>query len=107
MPQFDILILVSQSYLIPIFILGYIMYLYYILPLISIYMKLDTKIVNSKYIDIIQTSHYDKQYKDLHELNTELLIKLSSFYKFYNFKKKETPLPLPILEQYIKEQNNA
>lgn len=105
MPQLDFLIVSSQTYLLPIFIFGYIIYVCYILPWITFYIKLDTKIVNSKFIDIILTGHYDKQYKELHDLNHELLVKLSTFYKFYSKTKKEIDLVMPMLEGYIEKKD--
>ena len=96
MPQLDFLIVASQTYLIPIFIFSFLIFICYVLPWIALYIKLDTKMVNNKYNNITITSNYYKEYSELHELNYELLLKISKFYKFYRTYKKEIAIQIPI-----------
>lgn len=107
MPQLDFLIVASQTYLIVILIVTYLIYIKYVLPWISIYIKLDTLITNKLFSAIIRADIDKPKFKELHDLNHDVLVKLSNFYKFFSSHKKETVLDMPILEEGLEASKNA
>lgn len=88
MPQLDSYILASQLNILILFIVGYLLFKYYILPMVTLFFKLDTKLILSKYKDFGKVSSYLTKYKELYDTTNLILNNLATMYKFYSKKKK-------------------
>lgn len=97
MPQLDSFILASQLNILIIFIIGYLLFKYYILPVVTIFFKLDTKLVITSYNNFSNVSSYLIVYKSLFETTSIFLNNLSIIYKFFGDTKKKHIIVLNFL----------
>jgi hypothetical protein len=88
MPQLDSFILASQLNILIIFIIGNLLFKYFILPIVTIFFKLDTKLVLNKYNTFYKVSSYLTTHKDLYQTTSLILNNLAFTYKFYGETKK-------------------
>jgi hypothetical protein len=88
MPQLDSFILASQLNILIIFIIGNLLFKYFILPVVTIFLKLDTKLILNKYSNFYKVSSYLTTNKELFQTTSLILNNLAFIYKFYGEKKK-------------------
>ena len=89
MPQLDNYIFISQINILILINIGYILFQYYILPLVMFYLKLEIKLVLRKLKCIYTVSSHTFEYKNLYDSNYKIINSLSIIYKFYNQYRKE------------------
>ena len=98
MPQLDSFIVTSQFNILIVFIVGFLLFKYHVLPVISIFYKIDTKLLNSKYGEFYKVSSYLTKNIILYETVNLILINLAILYKFYGDNQKKHRVILNFLE---------
>lgn len=106
MPQLDYFVLASQLNILIIFILSFLIFKYYLLPIISFFLKVENKLLIKKYKDIKEVNSYLTENKNLYENNYKILLSLSRVYKFYiDYKKKNYIVLDSVTKLNVKEHN--
>jgi hypothetical protein len=101
MPQLDYFIIASQLNMLILFIVGFLLFKYYLLPLISFFLKVDSKLIIKKYKDIYNVGSYMETHKDLYEINSILLNGLSTICQMYIDHKQTRYIIFEVLEEGV------